>query len=113
MDKFLHKDKHVKTTRLVKKSENLQYKPVENTSSKSAFKTRESIVQAYIKEKNKNLDPPNTAIFDQKSNSRKSIMNLVNDNKFFHDDVENNTKLKRLSVQIKTQYQLLNKLEQS
>lgn len=113
MDKFFPKDKHVKTTRLVKKSENLPSKPVENTNSKSEFKTRESLVQAYIKKKKKSLDLPDTAIFDETSNGRKSLMNLVNDDKFFSDNDENNTKLKRLSVQIKSQYQLLNKLEQS
>lgn len=75
------------------------------------FKTRESYVQAYNKERKNSLQILDSSIFDQSLNEQKSIMNLVSDNTFFYDDDNNNKKLKRLSSQIKSQYQLLNQLE--
>ena len=102
LNKSVHPEKNFKA---------LESKHSYSENSILGFKTRESYVQAYNKERKNSLQILDSSIFDQSLNEQKSIMNLVSDNTFFYDDDNNNKKLKRLSSQIKSQYQLLKQLE--
>lgn len=109
---FAGKELKKKLNTVNKKPNNLPNKSVHTSEEFVTFKARESYIQAYKQENEKFSSSNNNHKFDESSNKRRSIIELVNDNKFMYPDNQNE-KLQTLSAQIHSQYKLLNKLEKS
>ncbi|KAL6938364.1 hypothetical protein ACO0OL_000904 [Hanseniaspora opuntiae] len=106
--KGLNKKSHIDN----KKPDHLPNRSLHASREFVTFKARESYIQAYKKENERFSTPNDDHKFDERSNKRHSIIELVTDNKFLYPDNQNE-KLQTLSAQIHSQYKLLNKLEKS